>query len=202
MRRMAMVAMACVLAAAAWAGEEPKAAPATEEGFVSLFDGKTLEGWTGSVKGYTAEDGVLVCQEKGGGNLMTAKEYGDMIFRFEFRFGPGGNNGVSVRGHEIQILDDYADMHKNLKPCQYHGSIYCKVPAKRGATKPAGEWNTEEIKVKGTQWTVTVNGQVIVDVDISTVPGLEEVAKRAKAPLGFMGHGCRVEFRNLRIKEL
>lgn len=195
MHRMAVVALACALAAA-WAGEE------AEEGFVSLFDGKTLNGWKGAVKGYTAEDGLLVCQEKGGGNLFTEKEFGDFIFRFEFRFGPGGNNGVSVRGHEIQILDDYADKHKNLKPCQYHGSIYCKVPAKRGATKPAGEWNTQEIEVKGTHWKVTVNGQVIVDVDIATVPELADVAKRAKGPIGFLGHGCRIEFRNLRLKEL
>ena len=207
MRWMAMAAMACVLAATAWAGEEAKAPTGlspeeAKEGFVSIFDGKSLDGWKGAVTGYTAEDGMLVCQEKGGGNLLTAKEFGDMIFRFDFKFGPGGNNGVSVRGHEIQILDDYADKHKSLKPCQYHGSIYCKVPAKRGATKPAGEWNTEEIQVKGTQWKVTVNGQVIVDVDIATVPGLEAVAKRAKAPLGFLGHGCRIDFRNLRVKEL
>lgn len=196
MRWMAIVAMACVVAAAAWAGE------GADEGFVTIFDGKTLDGWKGAVQGYTAEDGVLICQEKGGGNLMTAKEFGDMIFRFEFKFGPGGNNGVSVRGQEIQILDDYADKHKSLKPCQYHGSIYCKVPAKRGATKPAGEWNTEEIQVKGTQWTVTVNGQVIVDVDLAKEQGTEELAKRTKGALGFMGHGCRVEFRNLRVKEL
>lgn len=196
-------AVACALAAAR-AGEAPTSLSPEEakEGFVSIFDGKTLEGWKGDLKGYTVEDGILVCQEKGGGNLMTAKEYGDMIFRFEFRLTPGGNNGVSIRGHEIQILDDYADKHKNLKPCQYHGSIYCKVPAKRGATKPAGEWNSEEIKVKGTQWTVTVNGQVVVDCDISTVEGLEAVAKRTKAPIGFLGHGSRVEFRNLRVKEL
>ncbi len=199
MRWMAIAAMACVVAAVAWAGEEPKTA---EEGFVSIFDGKTLDGWKGAVQGYTAEDGVLVCQKKGGGNLFTAKEYGDFIFRFDFKFEPNGNNGVSVRGQEIQILDDYADMHKNLKPCQYHGSIYCKVPAKRGSTKPAGEWNTEEIMVKGTQWKVTANGQVIVDVDIAKEKGLEELAKRTKGPIGFLGHGTRVEFRNLRIKEL
>jgi hypothetical protein len=76
------------------------------------------------------------------------------------------------------------------------------VPAKRGHTKKAGEWNTEEITVKGTRWTVTVNGAVIVDADIATVKGLEGVAKRTKAPLGFLGHGSRVEFRNLRVKEL
>ena len=173
-----------------------------DQGFVSLFDGKTTTGWKGATEGYLPENGMLVCQKKGGGNLFTVKEYGDFIFRFEFKLEPGGNNGVSVRGHEIQILDDDAPEHKNIKPCQYHGSIYCKVPAKRGLTKKAGEWNTEEIMVKGTQWKVTVNGQVSVDVDIAKVEGLEAVAKRAKGPLGFLGHGTRIEFRNLRVKEL
>lgn len=173
-----------------------------DQGFVSLFDGKTLTGWKGATEGHTAENGLLVCQKKGGGNLFTVKEFGDFVFRFEYKLEPGGNNGVSVRGHEIQILDDDAPGHKNLKDCQYHGSIYCKVPAKRGHTKKAGEWNSEEIVVKGTQWKVTVNGVVVVDADIAKVEGLEAVAKRTKAPLGFLGHGSRVEFRNLRIKEL
>jgi len=209
MRWVALVAMVCAFAGMAAAAEEAKAPAATglseeeaKEGFVSLFDGKTLDGWRGAVKGYAAENGLLVCQKKGGGNLMTVREFGDMVLRFEFRFEAGGNNGLSVRGHEIQILDDYAPKHKNLKPCQYHGSIYCKVPAKRGATKPAGEWNTEEVEIKGTQWKVTINGKVTLESDISKVPGLEGVAKRTKASIGFLGHGCRVEFRNLRVKEL
>jgi hypothetical protein len=176
--------------------------PADESGFVSIFDGKTLAGWRGSITGYVAEAGMLVCLKKGGGTLLTVKEYKDFIFRFEFRFEPGGNNGVSIRGQEIQILDDYAPRHKNLKPCQYHGSIYCKVPAKRGATKPAGEWNTEEIFVQGSHWKVTVNGQVTVDVDLATMPELSELAKRTKGPVGFLGHAALVEFRNLRVKEL
>jgi len=177
-------------------------APSGETGFVSIFDGKTLDGWCGATTGYVAEAGSLICQKKGGGNLRTVKEYKDFAFRFEFRFEPGGNNGVSIRGQEIQILDDYAPKHKSLKPCQYHGSIYCKVPAKRGSTKPAGEWNTEEIFVQGNHWKVTVNDQVIVDVDVATVQGLEELAKRTKGTVGFLGHGALVEFRNLRIKEL
>jgi len=175
--------------------------PASEEGFVSIFDGKTLNGWRGAIDGYTAEDGLLICQKKGG-NLLTTKEFGDFAFRFEFKFDKGGNNGVSVRGHEIQILDDYAPQHKNIKPCQYHGSIYCTVPAKPGHTKPAGEWNTEEIQCKGSHWKVTVNGVVIVDVDLAKHPGAEALAKRTKGPLGFLGHGSRVEFKNLRVKEL
>ena len=173
-----------------------------DQGFKSLFDGKTLVGWKGATKGYLPENNLLVCQKKGGGNLFTEKEFGDFIFRFDFKLEPGGNNGVSVRGHEIQILDDYAREHKNIKPCQYHGSIYCKVPAKRGHTKKAGEWNTQEVYCKGSHWKVTVNGVVIVDADISKVDGLEALAKRTKGPLGFLGHGTRVEFRNLRVKDL
>ncbi len=173
-----------------------------EQGFKPIFDGKSLTGWKGAATQYSAKDGVLICDKKGSGNLFTDKEFGDFIFRFEFKLEPGANNGVSVRGHEIQILDDYAPQYKNIKPCQFHGSIYCKVPAKRGHTKPAGEWNTEEIYVKGSHWKVSVNGVVIVDADIAKVEGLEALAKKTKGPIGFLGHGSRVEFRNLRVKDL
>jgi hypothetical protein len=172
------------------------------DGFVSILDGKTLSGWRGATDGYTCEEGVLVCQKRGGGRLFTVKEFGDFIFRFDYRLEPGGNNGISVRGHEIQVLDDDAPQYKNIKPCQYHGSIYCTVPAKRGHTKPAGEWNTEAIMCEGTHWKVTVNGAVIVDVDLATVPDQKALARRTSGPLGFLGHGARVEFRNLRVKEL
>ena len=88
----------------------------TKEGFVGLFDGKTLDGWQGAVDGYTVEDGTMLC--KPGGDLYTSKEYANFILRFEFKTPPGGNNGVSIRtplnsklpsafsGMEIQILDD------------------------------------------------------------------------------------------------
>lgn len=202
MRHFSFLLIVGLVAALNSAGQNRATGQDKEDGFVRIFDGKTLKGWKGATSGYVPEDGVLVCQKKGGGNIFTEKEFGDFIFRFEFKFEPAGNNGVSVRGHEIQILDDYAPQHKNIKPCQAHGSIYCKVPAKRGHTKPAGEWNTEEIMVKGTNWKVTVNGVVIVDADIAKVEGLEAVAKKTKAPLGFLGHGSRVEFKNLRVKEL
>jgi hypothetical protein len=205
MRRNSLVLFLGLVTLSAATGESGKDAPSKddkEEGFVSIFDGKTVKGWKGATSGYTAEEGVLVCQKKGGGNLFTEKEYGDFVFRFDFKFEPGGNNGVSVRGHEIQILDDYSPGHKDLKGCQYHGSIYCKVAAKRGATKKAGEWNSQEIRVEGTRWKVTVNGIVTVDEDISKVVGLEGPAKTKRAPIGFLGHGTRVEFRNLRVQEL
>lgn len=187
------------------------------KGFVSLFDGQTMDGWQGATKGYVPEDGVLVCQPKGGGRLFTTKEYGDFIFRFEFKLEPGGNNGVAIRcplkgrasrvGIEIQILDDTAPKYKNLKPYQYHGSVYGMVPAERGHLKPVGEWNCQEIICDGSHFKVTLNGSVIVDADLSTIDepmdGYEHPGRfREKGYLGFIGHGTRVEFRNIRIKEL
>jgi hypothetical protein len=109
---------------------------------------------------------------------------------------------------EIQILDDYGPAYKDkLQPWQYHGSIYDVVPAKRGSLKPAGEWNTEEIYAKGRHIKVTLNGTVIVDANLDDVTDPDKMKKhpglaRTKGHIGFLGHGARVEFRNLRIKEL
>ena len=191
--------------------------PTLEEGFVSLFDGKTHSGWQGATKGYVIENGVLVCQK--GGNLFTKEQYADFIFRFEFKLPPGGNNGLGIRaplkgdaayvGMEIQILDDSAPKWKNLKPYQYHGSIYGVVPAKRGHLKKVGEWNFEEVTCQGTQVTVKLNGTTIVDADIikastpKTLDGKKHPGlKRTTGHIGFLGHGARIEFRNIRIKKL
>ena len=220
--RLTCAILACLLLASQLVcAAEPAAAKAAgeakgEQGFTRLFNGKDLEGWQGAVQGYQVTDGVMVC--KPGGNLYTAKEYDDFIFRFEFKLPPMGNNGVGIRtplkgnaafgGMEIQILaDNYKDKYPQLKPYQYHGSVYGVVPAKPGHQKPIGEWNCEEIYCKGSHIKVTLNGVVILDADLDKVdkpidgrehPGLHN----KKGHIGFLGHGSPVEFRNIRIKEL
>ena len=67
------------------------------EGFVSLFDGKTLSGWQGDVEHYAVKDGVMTCH---GVNLFTAKEYANFILRFEFKLPPGGQQR---RGHPLPL---------------------------------------------------------------------------------------------------
>jgi hypothetical protein len=188
-----------------------------QEGFLPLFDGKTLSGWQGSTEGYVAQDGILVCTEEGGGRLLTTKEYGDFVLRFEFKLEPGGNNGIAIRsplegrpsrdGLEIQVLDDTAPKYEGLKPYQFHGSVYGLVPAKRGHLKPVGEWNSEEILCQGSRVRVTLNGTVIVDADLSKIDqpmdGYDHPGRFRKTGfVGFIGHRAHVEFRNIRIKEL
>ncbi|KAF0178277.1 MAG: hypothetical protein FD161_2024 [Limisphaerales bacterium] len=192
-----------------------------EAGFLPIFDGKTLNGWkllAGKGEGYGVKDGVLYCAKGGGGNLLSEREYSDFIFRFEFKLEAGGNNGIALRaplaagslaylGMESQILDDTDPKYAKLKAAQYHGSIYLVAPAKRGALRPVGEWNEEEIYCRGRHLRVTVNGKVTVDVNLNDVTDRETLQKhpgmlRDKGHLGFLGHNDYVEFRNLRLKEL
>ena len=199
------------------AGVVAQGADTPEEGFVSLFNGKDLTGWTGDTDGYQAEDGVLVC--KPGGNLYTESDYSDFNFRFDFKLTPGANNGVGVQvvpgthasidAIELQILDDTSDQYKDIHDYQFHGSIYGIVPAKRGFLKPVGEWNSEEVIVEGTHIKVILNGEVIVDADTKeatkngTADGKEHPGlRRTSGRIGFLGHGTVLYFRNIRVKSL
>jgi hypothetical protein len=83
------------------------------------------------------------------------------------------------------------------------------VPAKRGFLKPVGEWNHEEIIADGRHVKVILNGTTIVDANIDeastpqTIDGKDHPGlKRTRGHIGFLGHGARIEFRNMRIKEL
>ena len=191
-----------------------------KEGFESLFDGTNLDKWTGNKTGYALEDGVIVTHpELGGGNIYTADEFGDFEYRFEFQLTPGANNGLGIRtpttgdaayvGMELQILDNEAPVYSNLKPYQYHGSVYGVIPARRGFLKPTGEWNQQSVIAKGNRIKVILNGQVIMDGDIqkASANGTADGNKHpgllnTKGHIGFLGHGDVVRFRNIRIKRL
>ena len=192
-----------------------------KEGFKVLFDGTNMYEWIGNRTDYYIENGEMVTNPSRGGkgNLFTKDEYSDFDFRFEFQLTPGANNGLGIRtpmegdaayvGTEIQILDNDADIYKDLKEYQYHGSAYGIIPAKRGFLKPLGEWNYEEVRVQGSKIKVTLNGTVILDGDLAEAskngtldhrehPGL----KRTTGHLAFLGHGSELKFRNIRVNDL
>lgn len=189
------------------------------EGFVSIFNGRDFDGWAGPVDNYEVVDGAIVCKMGKGGTIFTKQEYSDFVVRLEFKVPSGGNNGLAIRypGEgdtayvgmcELQVLDENYDKVKGkLDPRQVHGSAYGMVAAKRGFQKPIGEWNEQEVTVKGSTIKVVLNGTTILDCDLKDVkefmggkphPGMH----RTKGHFGFAGHGDAVAFRNIRIRTL
>jgi hypothetical protein len=187
-------------------------------GFVSLFNGKDLEGWAGAVDNYEVVDGAIRCVAGKGGVLRTTEEYGDFVVRLEFLLPPGGNNGLAIRypGEgdpaytgmcELQVLDNEAEKYAKLDPRQFHGGAYGMAAAHRGYLRPVGEWNYQEVTVKGSTIRVELNGSVILDTDLSQVtefmgdrphPGKD----LPKGYFGFAGHSDPVAFRRIAIKRL
>lgn len=221
MNRSVLVSIAIISAGFTVAGQQ------TDPGFTLLFNGRDLTGWVYGTrangvenktgKGYQVENGVLFSTPEDGGNLYTEREYADFVLRFDFRLSENANNGIGIRaplagdaayaGIEIQVLDDSGNKYQALRPAQYHGSVYDVFPATRGHQKPVGEWNSEEITARGRRITVVLNGTAIVDANLDDVkdegvlkkhPGLANTTGH----IGLLGHGTRVEFRNIRIKEL
>lgn len=214
------------------------------QGFELLFDGRTLENFHGNTTAYVPQDGnIYVSAEYGGsGNLYTKKNYSDFIFRFEFYFDvPAVNNGIGIRtgkdvtgldaayhGMEIQVLDHDDPVYqgkpfgyKGLHPYQDHGGVYGVVIPKHVDFGPIRQWHTEEIKAVGDHITVTVDGQVITDVNVRDAVQGHNVAPDGgkKNPytldhknhpglfnkegyISFCGHGPGVMFRNVRVLDL
>ena len=184
------------------------------DGFLPIFDG-TFAGWQGDTDSYEIVGGAIRCKAGKGGNLFTVATFTDFAVRLQFQLPPGGNNGLAIRypgkgdpayaGVEVQVLDDTAEKYGKLKDYQYHGSIYGVVASARGHLRPVGEWNFEEVVVRGTRYTVTLNGSVIVDADIaglaSALPDHLGLLRTA-GHFGFCGHGDAVAFRDIRIRAL
>ena len=188
------------------------------QAFKSVFNGKDFTGWQGKVDSYEVIDGAIRCKKGAGGNLLTEKEYANFIARVEFRLPPGGNNGLAIRASldgdaayqamcELQVLHDSHPKYTGLDPRQAHGSAYGLTAAKRGFLREPGVWNFQEVTVNGSAIKVELNGNVILNTDLSTIqeyladkehPGKDRVS----GFFGFAGHNDPVEFRNVSIKEL
>jgi len=190
-----------------------------KKGFQSFFNGKSFDGWAGPVNEYEVKEGAICCQPGKGGTIYTKDEFGNFVARLEFKLPRGGNNGLAIRypGEgdaayagmcEVQVLDDTAPQYEGkVDPRQYCGSIYGVVAAHRGYLRTVGEWNSEEVTVKGSKITVELNGTVITDADVAAVtefmdnhphPGKD----RTSGHFGFAGHNDPVCFRNVQIKRL
>ncbi len=189
-------------------------------GFKSIFNGKDFTGWAGPLDNCEVRDGAIAWKHGSGGTIYTKEKFSDFVARLEIKLPKGGNNGLAIRypDHgdtayegmcEIQVLDDNYEKATGDKidPRQAHGSAYGMVAAARGYQRPIGEWNYEEVTVKGPTIKVEMNGFLILDCDLSKVHDYMHGSKhpgkdRTSGSFGFAGHNDPVMFRNISIMSL
>lgn len=194
------------------------------DGFVPLFNGTDLTGWTNAAgkapgAGWVVVDGAMTLDrgKGGGGDIWTKERFGDFVLDLEFK--TEGNSGIFIRtdnprdnvqtGIEVQVLPPSDRPSKNS--C---GSIYdCLAPTKDPTRK--GEWNRAVITCRKNIITVEMNGEKIIEMDLDrwTQPGKNPDGSNNKfkkalkdfsreGHIGFQDHGARVAYRNVRIKKL
>jgi len=164
---------------------------------IQLFNGKDTTGWKSLTPnkafGWTVEDGVLK-STGGASNLVTVGKFWNYALHVEFRLGRDSNSGIGLRGrYEVQILDDYG------KPANTHGNgaLYSRILPAENASKPAGEWQTYDIRLVGRQVTVVLNGKKIIDKGV--IEGLTAIAANCNegqpGPLILQGDHGPVDYR-------
>ena len=187
--------------------------------FKTIFNGRNLEDWAGNLEAVEAKAGVLLWRAGQKGTVYWNRVLTDFVVRVEFVVPPGGNNGLALRypGEgipaydgmgEIQLRDDSATpLDKEER--QAHGALYGKIGSIRGYQLPVGEWNFQEVTVRGSRIIVELNGNIILDGDVSTLDPTTFMAKRPhpgndrpSGYFGFAGHTDPFQFRQISIKEL
>jgi hypothetical protein len=136
-------------------------------GWVSLFDGKTLDGFdkVGDAN-WRVEDGSIVA-DKGNGFLVSKASYGDFQLRAEFWADEVINSGIFIRSTDPKEIGTKTAYEVNIwdqRPAPEYGTgAIVDVAKVNPMPKAAGKWNVYEITAKGSSFTVVLNGQKTVD---------------------------------------
>ena len=202
---------------------------AADDGFVPLFGGDSLEGWKVSdwsnvaapqkVSGtpWRIEGGVLYGLNKRTW-IRSTKEYSDFVLKLDTKVTRGSNGGIGLRfppqgdpaytAMEIQVVDDRVYYGGSARTEQCTGSIYDEIAPSKVATNPVGQWNSWLITARGSQITIVLNGEKIIDADLSR----ETKARQQKGPalaerplkghIGFQNLNGSITLRNIMIKEI
>ena len=210
-----LLCAACAICLAGFVWSSLTAADKTgaieEAGFVSLFDGKGLDGWIvmGKPQGWKIANGVIHSEGAQGGEwLRSEKIYGDFMLKLEWRVSKNGNSGVFLRstragqpwltGYEVQISNEPRDDEH----CT--GSLYGYAKVNPRPDESAEKWHTYELRCQGPRITVISDGVKCVDFDQSM--GDKTKDKPLQGHIGLQDShspaGNWIEYRNIRIKEL
>ena len=202
-------------------------------GWTLLFDGKTLEGWR-AYKGtdtagtrWKVEDGTISLPEKMApgakqSDIVTKDTYEQFELTWDWKVAAGSNSGLkyfiiedlnSAVGHEYQLIDDERHPDAKIGPHRQTAAFYDVLPAADRPLKPAGEWNTSRVVVRGQTVEHWLNGKKVLQyelnspalnaaIDKSKFKGIERFGKRQNGHILLQDHGDQVWFRNIKIRRL
>ena len=185
--------------------------PPDESGFVSLFDGNTLNGWSvqeGPPSAFRVDEGSIAVDE--GSNfpawLRSERQYENFDFRCEFFLKGWMNSGIYLHapehGRNIWVgmkINIFHQADREPKP-ESVGSIFPLVAPLAVHVKNKGEWNTFRALMDWPRLQVWMNDTLIQDLDVESVPDLRHRLRRGY--LGLESLSYPIRFRNLRIREL
>ena len=188
------ILLSCVLVIGLASSCGSKGKTKKDDGWTTIFDGKTTTGWRGynkpafPDKGWEVVDGTLHCIESGtgeagfGGDVIYDKKLSNFELSLEWKIGPGGNSGIFLLAQEIpdepiwksapefQLLDNdkHPDAKLGVDGNRMASSLYDLIPAKPQNTKPAGEWNQAGILVYQGTVVFKSNGANVVEFHLWT----------------------------------
>jgi len=200
-----------ILAAALLA---PAATVFAEEGFVELFDGKSLTGWKASENdaSWKVADGTLICRGPRshlfymGTDPAKPAEFKNFHLKAEVLTKPKANSGIYFhtryqqegwpsQGHEAQVNNTSGDPVRT-------GSLYNVVKNLEAPAKD-NEWFTEEVIVEGNRIVIKVNGKTIVD-HVEDTAAVKDGRKLSSGTFALQAHdpGSEAHYRSIRVKRL
>ena len=190
------------------------------EGWVDLLDAQHASAWknvTDAKDIFELKDGMIHIFGRMVPPLRyvgyAAEDFGDFELHLEFKVTRRANSGVFLRstpndpvyrGFEIQVLEDYGHA-PDKNSC---GSLYDIATPMFNMSRPAGEWNSYDIRVKGKELLVSMNGWMILHLDLAkmTTPLGKFKAAYTNLPLTgtlmLQDHGGEVWYRNILIRKL
>jgi hypothetical protein len=195
-----------------------------KDGWKLLFDGKSLDGWNSwktkkplAAGVWKVKDGALALTGRGGGDVYTADAFENYDLRLEWK--TTGNSGILIRvnpkaGGPIYGVAPEVQIERKAGQGKHDpGALYDIYANEVETTVKADGWNQVRIRIadgEGTHW---LNGKKLYSYKIGSDKWNKAIArskwKKAKnyaetanGHIGFQDHGAKVQFRNVKIKEI
>jgi hypothetical protein len=235
------ITMAAALAASislggAAAAQAPNHLTPAEQkaGWTLLFNGTNLDGWRAYKRSdatgtrWVAKDGLLCLapgdstDTRGARDIVFAKPFSQFELAWDWRISEGGNSGVKyfvledrdgAIGHEYQVIDDAKHPDAKIGPHRQTAAFYDVLPATNRPSKPAGEWNTSRVVVRGNDVEHWLNGTKVLTYTLDSPALREAIAKSKFKDIERFGkpqnglillqdHGDAVCYRNVKVRSL